>query len=383
MTGPTLLLGSLTLSPPEGGVGAPAAASLSRGRPRRYTSCRSRSGCGHRRTTRRRLTFSHELVDAAFLGQSGVDVAARVDADAVVMATVEAGEHRSSSIADADLRGLAAVFLLGDVEIAILAAGDVVRPAHAGPHAEEVAIRREYLDALVGPVGDVELAVRVERDAVRQVELALAMARRAPRLDQPSVAGEAVHAGVAVAVGHVNVAVGVADHLGRVIERPRCAFRQPVGNVAGVGMDAALAERQQRLAVQGERLRHRVAAIGGVDDVVDDFQPVRVGDLAAAPRAQVLAFAVEHHHRRILALEYVDAVLRVGRHPADHPELFSRRQFGKIVDHLVGIFARANLCHGCLPPGKMSTNVPSAAYRGTMPIQNMVLLLISISYLRM
>jgi hypothetical protein len=42
--------------------------------------------------------------------------------------------------------------LLGDVEIAILAAGDVVRPAHAGPHAEEVAIRREYLDALVGRV---------------------------------------------------------------------------------------------------------------------------------------------------------------------------------------------------------------------------------------
>src|ERR1700726_2193264 len=98
-------------------------------------------GRGHRQTTRWRLAFSHELVAAAFRGQSSVDVAARVDADPVVMATVEAGEHRSLSIADADLRGLAAVFLLGDVEIAILAAGDVVRPAHAGPHAEEVAIR--------------------------------------------------------------------------------------------------------------------------------------------------------------------------------------------------------------------------------------------------
>src|SRR5207302_11519950 len=90
-----------------------------------------------------RLALSHELVDAAFRGQSGVDVAARVDADAVVMAAVEADEHISLSIADADLRRLAAVFLLGDVEIAVLAAGDVVRPAHAGPHAEEVAVRRE------------------------------------------------------------------------------------------------------------------------------------------------------------------------------------------------------------------------------------------------
>jgi len=42
------------------------------------------------------------------------------------------------------------------------------------------ALRREDLDALVGPVGDVELAVGVEGDAVRQVELALALARRAP-----------------------------------------------------------------------------------------------------------------------------------------------------------------------------------------------------------
>src|SRR5712671_1757993 len=159
---------------------------------------------------RRRSACSHELVHAAFLGQSGVDVAARVDADAVVMAAVEADENRSVRIADADLRGLAAVFLLGNIEIAVLAARDVVRPAHAGPHAEEVAVRREYLDALVRSIGHVELAVRVERDAVRQVELALAMARRAPRLDEPAVARKAVHAGVAVAVGHVNIAVGMA-----------------------------------------------------------------------------------------------------------------------------------------------------------------------------
>src|SRR5438309_11830061 len=113
----------------------------------------------------------HEFVDAAVLGQSGVDVALRVDADAVDMAARKAGEHRSLSIADADLRGLAVVFLLGNVEIAVLAAADVVGAAHAGPLAEEIAVGREDLDALVGPVGDVELPIVVERDAMRQMEL--------------------------------------------------------------------------------------------------------------------------------------------------------------------------------------------------------------------
>src|SRR5260370_32962638 len=99
-----------------------------------------------------RSALADELVDAAVLGQSGVDVALRIDADAVDMTAREAGEHASLPIADADLRGLAVVFLLGDVEIAVLAAGDVVGAAHPGPLAEEVAFRREDVDALGGPV---------------------------------------------------------------------------------------------------------------------------------------------------------------------------------------------------------------------------------------
>ena len=124
------------------------------------------------------LAHPHELVDAALLGQSGVDVAARVDADAVVMATVEARENRSVRIADADLRGLAVVFLLGNVVIAVLAAADVVRPAHAGPLAEELAV-------------------------------------------QPTVSRKAVHASVAVAVGHIDIAVGMRTAR-RYLEGVRC-----------------------------------------------------------------------------------------------------------------------------------------------------------------
>src|ERR1017187_5267463 len=127
-----------------------------------------------------RSAFSYELVHAAVHRQSGVDVAARVHADAVDMAALHAGEHFSPRIADADVRGFVAVFLLGNGERAVLAARDVVRPAHAGPHAEEVAVGGKNLDALVRPVGDVELAVRIDRDAVRQVEFSWCLARRAP-----------------------------------------------------------------------------------------------------------------------------------------------------------------------------------------------------------
>ena len=73
-----------------------------------------------------------------------------------------------------------AVFLLGDVGRAVRGARNVVRPAHPGPHAEKIPLRREDLDALVGAIGDVKPAVRVDRDAVRQVKLALALAWRAP-----------------------------------------------------------------------------------------------------------------------------------------------------------------------------------------------------------
>src|SRR5205814_5191650 len=90
-------------------------------------SLHSASGCGPVQLLGCRLALSHELVDAAFRGQSGVDVALRVHADAVDMAARHAREHRAVRIAYADLRRLAAVFLLGDVEIAVLAARDVVR----------------------------------------------------------------------------------------------------------------------------------------------------------------------------------------------------------------------------------------------------------------
>ena len=127
---------------------------------------------------------------------------------------------------------------------------------------------------------------------------------------------------------------------------PAARSRQPGGaGAAGVGMHAALAEFQQGFAVQRERLRDRVGAVGGVNDVIDDFQPVRVGDLAGAPGGEVVAVAVEHHHRGVLALEHIDAVLQVGRHPADQAEFFPVGEFEEVADQLVGVVACADLGH--------------------------------------
>src|SRR5947209_14328200 len=101
-----------------------------------------------------RSPHADEFVDAAVLGQAGVDVAFRIDADAVHVAALEAGEHLSLPVAHADMRGAAILLLLGHVEIAVLAAADVVGAAHAGPLALIASVLAEDLDALVGPVGD-------------------------------------------------------------------------------------------------------------------------------------------------------------------------------------------------------------------------------------
>ena len=119
--------------------------------------------------------------------------------------------------------------------------------AHAGPPAEVPALGREDLDALVRAVADVELAVVIEGDGVRQVELAGAMTGFAPRFDEPAVACEAVHAGVPVTVGHIDVAIRVGDHLGRKVERSRRALRQPIGDVAGIRVLTARAKRRWTL----------------------------------------------------------------------------------------------------------------------------------------
>ena len=127
---------------------------------------------------------------------------------------------------------------------------------------------------------------------------------------------EAMHHGVAVAVGDVDLPVGGERHVGRVVE-------------------GALEVRFVALADLAEWLAH-----GGEDQdlvgipvdqehpvVARDEDPVRVGDPTPAPGGVEGAVGLEHEDRRIGALKGEDAALRIDR------ELAQRHQV-QVARHL-------------------------------------------------
>jgi hypothetical protein len=115
-------------------------------------------------------------------------------------------------------------------------------------------------------------------------------------------------------------------------------------------MPTRRAELQRHLAVQGERLCDRVGAVGRVNRVADDLEAVGIGDLARTPGAEIFTVAVEHHDGRVSPLKDIDAVLRVGRDPADQPEGLAVGRFEEIADYFVAVLAGADLRHSVILP---------------------------------
>ena len=151
----------------------------------------------------RELALADVLVDG--VGDAGeVDVAAGVDPASVAgAAAVEAGQHPSRRVEDADASGAAVHLSLADQEVPLRVSRDVHGPLDVVPELDELAVEREELNAVVLAVTDDD-AVAVDDQAVGQVEVVgLRLPRLAPGLDQLALAGEAVDAGVAVAVGDV------------------------------------------------------------------------------------------------------------------------------------------------------------------------------------
>ena len=99
------------------------------------------------------------------------------------------------------------------------------QPGRAKGH-EEGAVGAELLDAVVAPVGDVDIAQLIDGDAPRHVELALATAVAAPLAQEAALAGELLHA-VVERIDDVEIALGVKVHAGRAVELPggRCPPR--------------------------------------------------------------------------------------------------------------------------------------------------------------
>src|SRR5882757_7284083 len=99
------------------------------------------------------------------------------------------------------------------------------------------AVGVKYLDAAVVAVGDVEQALRVENERVRQIEFARPFPSSAPSLDEGAVPVELQHTRLALAVPlqHEDVAGGSNDRLVRFVEQPQMPERMPL---AGVTFDA-------------------------------------------------------------------------------------------------------------------------------------------------
>src|SRR5262245_41389164 len=95
-------------------------------------------------------------------------------ADAAPRAGRVAGEGRPRPHAGVEAQ-------LGDVYVLIAADEDLARTGDVGPLGEELPLWREQLHAAVLAIGDVDGALPVHRDAVRQVKLPGAAARLAPR----------------------------------------------------------------------------------------------------------------------------------------------------------------------------------------------------------
>ena len=122
-----------------------------------------------------------------------------------------------------------------------------------------------------------------------------------------------VDAGIAVAVGDVDLALGRERGVRAAVERLAAQERRGlVGHADG----------QQDLALGGDLANRMVAVVGAVEVVVAvDMDAVGAAEQAFAPRAQEIAVAVEHHHRMLAAIEDVDAVLAVDGDGRDIAEL--------------------------------------------------------------
>src|SRR5258707_13598069 len=122
--------------------------------------------------------------------------------------------------------------LAGDVDvvwrIGVRRVEHLVRPrrdaerlgrADTGDLRLEGAVTVEHLDALVAGVGNVDIALGIDRDrAGGGADLARFGALRAPRFDEHAVLVELRHALIADAVGHVDVSGGVEGDVGRATE---------------------------------------------------------------------------------------------------------------------------------------------------------------------
>src|SRR5262249_20200503 len=134
-------------------------------------------------------------------GPAGIDVAGIVHAHAFRRASLdrrlrnEGGDFAVLDTANADTLPKARIIArgglrVGDVDHVVLVDYNVARPPKLLPFGNELAVRLENLNAVVGAIGDIDSSHRIEGDAVRRVEFARPLAVLAPCGDEFPVLGE-------------------------------------------------------------------------------------------------------------------------------------------------------------------------------------------------
>ena len=215
-----------------------------------------------------------------------------------------------------------------DEEVALVVEADAVGAVDIVPHGDVLAVGIEDLDAVGLTVGDVDAVVAVDDDVVGADELAGVDTGLAPREDVASVGGILVDAGVAVAVGDVDVAgLGRDGAVSGAVE----GLASPLGGWLVIG-----AEGHEELAV-GVVFADDVQAVVDAEDGVvgGDVDAVGTGaELAFAPSAQEVAVAVEDDDGVLAAVEEVDIVLGVDGDTGDIDEAPVVGDLGPVVDEL-------------------------------------------------
>ncbi len=166
-----------------------------------------------------------------------------------------------------------------DDERRLLAAAAAQRagPVQIVPLRLVFAVAVEHLHAVVLAVGDIDPAVVIGGDIVDDVELAGIGAGLAPGFQELAVRRIFVDAGIAVAVGDIDLALRRQRGVGAAVKRLAAHERRRLVRDA---------DRQQHLAVGGAFAHGVVAVVGAIEIVVGvDVQAVRAVEQAFAPAA--------------------------------------------------------------------------------------------------
>lgn len=212
----------------------------------------------------------------------------------------------------------------------VLVRGDLqtVRVTVAVPLLDEFAVGVKDLDTLILAIPDVDAALIVDGDAVRQIKFAGAGSELSPRLEIIAIAIKLYDARIAVTIGHVNVAVPGEGHVGGLVEQPVCFC---------AGVDSA--ENQQDVAGGIEFEDEMVAIVCGPEVIIwVDTQAVGVGEQSVTQTLNEVALRIEFGEHWLGALEQVDVSLGIYGDGGGFSGNCSFGEFEKVWEDAVGKF---------------------------------------------